>query len=212
MISMGRFMASVQGAQCCLPYWPMEAYETLTLAMETDVLKGKKVEVVALKHGAPEAVGEKAAATDPSLATALDKSLRSNIDNGIQLKSLLVLDDSNERIGWIVCVSSTSLRDWNSEYAIACRSVGTMEAFWIDQVTGAFMKNMESILKKTSSPVDLQKCKFILRSPEAKLLDANEVEHEDPVRELARLATLSGNDSSSCVLPSSICEPQFDTS
>ena len=183
-ISMCRFMASVEGAAVNLPKWWVDAYESVAMSLELDLLKSKELKKLVLRIGASEAPGENAGSTSGTKVTMEDRAFRSAFDNAMVLRCAVYLDGDNKRLAEMVLSVVSPWKAWHGEMAKSLRSCEDARNWWMGQITGQFMGKLAATLAQMCSSLQLDKCGFVVRPDQAKKTAAEEVVVEDDLSDI----------------------------
>ena len=129
--NLNRFMGIVERPEALLPDWGRDVFERTYVALELDMLRGRKLEErIRVREGPPadRQGGEALGPTGEALgSTVEDRTLRSCCANAVGISVMLLSDVRNKRTVESVLASATPLRGWHCHQSTELRGYEVSE-------------------------------------------------------------------------------------
>lgn len=146
-VSMCRFGGMQHAAMSQRPYWTVNLFERTLLALEQDMLRGKKFEAK-LTLKAKHVEGASGSTTNPTHLQLDDRALRGCCENAVVV-SILTLDDADHRrVVDCVLTAQAPLDKWHTEQNRTLRSTESTRGWLLQQVSGAYRANVQAFIAK----------------------------------------------------------------
>jgi hypothetical protein len=160
--SLCRFGGAIKKLHEEFPFWSVNEFEATTLALELDMLKGRKfLDKVTLKPGAAESIG--VGSTCPTGIQLEDRTLRDCAGNAIVLRVMTLAEESHRQVCVQLAVLSMPFKTWHTSQNRDLRSVGKTEEWLIDQIAnGGFTKHLQEFIGFLSDRGALVKCGYFV--------------------------------------------------
>jgi len=167
-LNLGRFGDSVEGCMIHLGNWFRDEFESSTVALEWDMLKGKKLEKLIVHAAAAEGeVPESGSSTSSLRATIDEKMLRSSADNALIIKTLMWSVPMHRQIMYAFLRSSKPSNDWRKAANHFHRDPKETKPWLTSQIAEHHvMHHINDTVKVLEDGSALQEIGFLL-SPEA---------------------------------------------
>lgn len=165
-VNLNRFMGSIAGARELLQRWSSLSFAVSYVCLELDMLGSRQfLEKALLQDPGGDLLNDRTTSTDPKIASAPDKMLRSCCQNSMAITAIVLDDRKNKQITLQVTkVSEPSLR-WHSEQNVENRDVHRSREWVFSQVANRkFMDHVNATLGVLASETALAECGFRLRS------------------------------------------------
>ena len=161
--SFARFLSAVSRPMDCLGTWAQDRFMRQHLAIECDMLRGKKCgQMVSLSTGSggPEA---EFSHTNSKILDVVDRSVRDSCANAVAVSVMMLSKPENKRICQVVLMSSSELKKWEGSANKELRSETECASWAIVMCSGSFMHHLNQIVKNLVHPTWVNKCGFVLR-------------------------------------------------
>jgi hypothetical protein len=145
-IAMNRYGGSLHGAMRELPLWAVHLWERSCVAIETDVLKGKRFTdklVCKAKHKEAEDVG----VTGSRGIHIEDRALKSCCENATAVNVMILQQSDHRRIVQITCAYSRPVDKYHTTQNRECRSARESQLWLLEMTSGGYTKFLRSFLE-----------------------------------------------------------------
>ena len=121
-VNLNRFLGTLHQAGQSLRTWHIECWERTFLALECDMLKGKKFETLVIKAGQADNIKEGNNSTSSARLAIDDRTLRACAQNAVAISVMMLSDPKNKRLVSMIYHFSLPLLQWHTAQNKAQRS------------------------------------------------------------------------------------------
>ena len=120
--NLNRFLGSLSVAKKNLPQWSMQLWERTAMAIEMDMLHGKKFEQLLVRPSPAEAAEESKGTTARTQPGVEDRTLRGCTQNAVAISVYMLSDLANRRKTQCIVTGSLPLLAWHTSQSRKLRS------------------------------------------------------------------------------------------
>lgn len=156
--NLNRYWAVIQKGREMLLVWHKKRCQYEICCIETDMVKGSKLEKLLFKD--PELLPNGSAASSSTSSAHVcvsEKALRSCCQNALVISTLMLGEDWHETLLQIICSSVQPIEAWHRSQSCANRSAEQSRVWMIEQLDGGFMHSVASVFKVLSSQKELDR-------------------------------------------------------
>lgn len=158
-VNLNRFLGSIDGAEKLLERWSSLLMACEFVALEEDMLKGKRFLDVVLAQDALQA-DEGVTSTSSKIVTAQERLLRSAAQNSLVITIMLLEEQQHKRLAMMVTTMVSPMKEWHGKQTRAIRDVFSAEKWFLEQVEGGLVQHLRAILELLGSAPVLSRCGF----------------------------------------------------
>ena len=158
-VNLNRFLGALDGAQVLLSKWHSTLMACEYVALEEDMLGGKKLLDYRISNEALQG-GQEQTTTSSQLVTAQDRLLRNAAQNSVVITIMLLEETKNKRLVQMVTTLAQPVKLWHSTQNVELRDAARTRAWFQSQVEGGVVDHLVQIVNLLSSPVALSQAGF----------------------------------------------------
>ena len=158
-VNLNRFLGALDGAQLLLSKWHSTLMACGYVALEEDMLGGKRLLYYRISQEALQE-GQEQTSTASSLVTAQDRLLRNAAQNSVVITIMLLEETKNKRLVQMVTTLAKPIKLWHSTQNVELRDADRTRAWFQSQVQGGVVDHLVQIMNLLGSPVALSQAGF----------------------------------------------------
>ena len=182
-VTFARFCAGIHGCNKHTPWWEVEAYERVLLALETGVLKGQTAQKIRLALGPSEMANERGEPTTEGMTLEDRSSMRCCL-NAIAHSAVMQEIPINQRICSVLGALGKPIQDFAAESGRACRSADKLEPWFIKMAATGVQAHLAEFMRTLSDVPVLQACGFLLNDLEMRNASEEDIFEDDEMADL----------------------------
>mmetsp|Transcript_110224 Transcript_110224/g.351305 ORF Transcript_110224/g.351305 Transcript_110224/m.351305 type:complete len:577 (+) Transcript_110224:1936-3666(+) len=184
-VSLSRFCGSIHAAGLQVPWWEVQEFERMYVALECDMLSSKATaQKFTVKPAVDGENGEGGASTNPQRFTLEDKQNMMGAESAVVHSCLMLEKSVNFRVCMSVVVVTKHLISFYTEAAKRCKCADGNQSWVKDMVSAGIVTHLRDILRMPESREAFEKTGFLLGSSEMKVSPPEEVITEDELQDM----------------------------